>query len=193
MLSVSLGHSLQCAPRSCPLTSVDQGAVTDGWRLTPARSVTEAGAEIQEALKQRTGQNTVPNVFVNGEHVGGCDDTLQVSARGQGSQRAGQRAPRAGQGSQRAGVTEGRAVVTEGRAGVTEGRTEVTEQGHRSAGRDTDRLEEGCWRIGRTASILALGKISGTHFFSFGTRRGTVHRTHLWSTKMGRYSTRSYR
>uniref|UniRef100_A0A8D0GG26 Thioredoxin reductase 3 n=1 Tax=Sphenodon punctatus TaxID=8508 RepID=A0A8D0GG26_SPHPU len=35
------------------------------------------GPSIQEALLQLTGQRTVPNVFVNGTHVGGCDQTYQ--------------------------------------------------------------------------------------------------------------------
>lgn len=35
----------------------------------------EGGAEIQNYLLSKTGQSTVPNVFVNGTHVGGNDDT----------------------------------------------------------------------------------------------------------------------
>jgi hypothetical protein len=31
------------------------------------------GSEIQDALKEWTGQRTVPNVFINGKHIGGCD------------------------------------------------------------------------------------------------------------------------
>ena len=34
------------------------------------------GAEIQAALAEMTGQRTVPNVFVKGKHLGGCDDVL---------------------------------------------------------------------------------------------------------------------
>ncbi|KAF8799911.1 glutaredoxin [Phlegmacium glaucopus] len=33
------------------------------------------GAPIQQYLKEETGQRTVPNVFVNKEHIGGNDDT----------------------------------------------------------------------------------------------------------------------
>jgi glutaredoxin 3 len=32
--------------------------------------------DIQNALETKTGQRTVPNVFVDGKHVGGCDDTV---------------------------------------------------------------------------------------------------------------------
>lgn len=36
----------------------------------------EDGVAVQEALFVKTKQKTVPNVFVNGKHVGGCDATL---------------------------------------------------------------------------------------------------------------------
>jgi len=36
------------------------------------------GAEIQQALIEKTGQKTVPNVFINGNHIGGCDDTKNL-------------------------------------------------------------------------------------------------------------------
>lgn len=32
------------------------------------------GREIQDALKQLTGQGTVPNIFIGGEHIGGNSD-----------------------------------------------------------------------------------------------------------------------
>ncbi|BBN10050.1 glutaredoxin 3 [Marchantia polymorpha subsp. ruderalis] len=34
------------------------------------------GDEIQSALTNWTKQRTVPNVFVGGQHIGGCDDTM---------------------------------------------------------------------------------------------------------------------
>lgn len=33
------------------------------------------GVEIQSALAEWTGQRTVPNVFIGGKHIGGCDGT----------------------------------------------------------------------------------------------------------------------
>ena len=36
----------------------------------------DEGEAIQNILFDKTGQKTVPNVFVSGNHVGGCDDTL---------------------------------------------------------------------------------------------------------------------
>lgn len=40
------------------------------------------GAELQEVLEEMTGQRTVPNVFVRGEHLGGCDDTMRKQQDG---------------------------------------------------------------------------------------------------------------
>ena len=44
--------------------------------------VLEDGAEIQDALLQKSGQKTVPNVYVNGTHVGGHDNTVEASTNG---------------------------------------------------------------------------------------------------------------
>lgn len=41
------------------------------------------GSAIQSALQDLTGQRTVPNIFVNGKHVGGCDNTLAAIASGE--------------------------------------------------------------------------------------------------------------
>ncbi|XP_071514079.1 thioredoxin reductase 1, cytoplasmic [Panulirus ornatus] len=42
----------------------------------------ENGAEVQEALKEKSGQRTVPNVYINGEHLGGADKTFETHASG---------------------------------------------------------------------------------------------------------------
>ena len=44
--------------------------------------IAEDGADIQDALLQKTGQKTVPNVFVNGQHIGGCDKTIEAHQSG---------------------------------------------------------------------------------------------------------------
>lgn len=38
----------------------------------------EDGTNYQEMLLEMTGQKSVPNVFINKTHVGGCDKTMQV-------------------------------------------------------------------------------------------------------------------
>lgn len=40
------------------------------------------GGEIQDELLNLTGQRTVPNVFVKGEHLGGNDDTQSAARSG---------------------------------------------------------------------------------------------------------------
>ena len=40
------------------------------------------GAEVQDALLGLTKQRTVPSVFINGQHLGGNDDTQKAAASG---------------------------------------------------------------------------------------------------------------
>ncbi|CAM8959250.1 unnamed protein product [Rhodiola kirilowii] len=40
------------------------------------------GSEIQAALAEWTKQRTVPNVFIGGKHIGGCDDTVGLNSQG---------------------------------------------------------------------------------------------------------------
>ncbi|KAK7273539.1 hypothetical protein RIF29_14595 [Crotalaria pallida] len=40
------------------------------------------GSEIQSALAEWTGQRTVPNVFIGGNHIGGCDSTTGLHSQG---------------------------------------------------------------------------------------------------------------
>eukprot|EP00934_Nitzschia_sp_Nitz4_P006349 Nitzschia sp. Nitz4//scaffold3_size479765//367779//368231//NITZ4_000153-RA/size479765-processed-gene-1.482-mRNA-1//1//CDS//3329550917//6339//frame0 len=40
------------------------------------------GPELQMALFKYTGQKSVPNVFVKGQHIGGNDDTQAAAAKG---------------------------------------------------------------------------------------------------------------
>jgi len=42
----------------------------------------ETGAEVQNELKSKTSQSTVPNVFVRGKHIGGSDTTLELLKQG---------------------------------------------------------------------------------------------------------------
>ncbi|XP_054280356.1 thioredoxin reductase 1, cytoplasmic-like [Macrosteles quadrilineatus] len=42
----------------------------------------EKTSQMQDVLKDMTGQRTVPNVFINKQHVGGCTDTEQALADG---------------------------------------------------------------------------------------------------------------
>ncbi|KAL7754046.1 Glutaredoxin [Sorochytrium milnesiophthora] len=41
------------------------------------------GSEIQNELEQLTKQRTVPNIFIKGQHVGGCSDLVDANQSGQ--------------------------------------------------------------------------------------------------------------
>ena len=41
-----------------------------------------AGGAAQSSLAKISGQSSVPNVFIGGEHVGGCDDTFALFENG---------------------------------------------------------------------------------------------------------------
>lgn len=69
----------------CPYCVKAKAALT---QLSPLFSVMELdvvkdGPEIQAALLEMTGQKTVPSIFVNGKHIGGCDATLALIASGE--------------------------------------------------------------------------------------------------------------
>jgi len=69
----------------CPYCVKAKAALT---QLSPLFSVIELdvvkdGPEIQAALLEMTGQKTVPSIFVNGNHIGGCDATLALIASGE--------------------------------------------------------------------------------------------------------------
>ncbi|XP_002734086.1 thioredoxin reductase 1, cytoplasmic-like [Saccoglossus kowalevskii] len=40
------------------------------------------GKDLQDGLFEMTGQRTVPNVFINSNHIGGCDDTMKKNRDG---------------------------------------------------------------------------------------------------------------
>ena len=40
------------------------------------------GDAMQNTLHQLSGQRTVPNIYVGGKHLGGCDDTKAARASG---------------------------------------------------------------------------------------------------------------
>nr|ABK25518.1 unknown [Picea sitchensis]ACN40547.1 unknown [Picea sitchensis] len=62
----------------CPYcTQVKQLLSSLGAKTKVVELDTESdGKEIQTALQEWTGQRTVPNVFIGGTHIGGCDDTV---------------------------------------------------------------------------------------------------------------------
>ena len=42
----------------------------------------EADPANRQVMTKASGRNTVPQIFINGTHVGGCDDLLELDAKG---------------------------------------------------------------------------------------------------------------
>lgn len=42
----------------------------------------ENGADIQNYLREKTGQSTVPNIFISQEHIGGNSDLTSLNSSG---------------------------------------------------------------------------------------------------------------
>ena len=50
--------------------------------LTHTHTHTDNGSDYQDVLEELTKQRTVPNVFINGQHIGGCDKTVELYSNG---------------------------------------------------------------------------------------------------------------
>lgn len=42
----------------------------------------EESDEARTEMMEKTGRRTVPQIFINGEHIGGCDDLQVLQSRG---------------------------------------------------------------------------------------------------------------
>ena len=45
-------------------------------------SVDLGGPKKQEMIQRANGRMTVPQIFINGQHVGGCDDLFELDSSG---------------------------------------------------------------------------------------------------------------
>ena len=71
---------------TCPFCTRVKGML-DEYKLDDVAVVElnerEDGGDIQDTLLEMTGQRTVPNVFIGGKHIGGCDDTMKLHNDGE--------------------------------------------------------------------------------------------------------------
>jgi glutaredoxin 3 len=65
----------------CSKTKVALNALNLDYKVYELDTMSE-GSAVQAALSELTGQRTVPNVFINGQHLGGSDVTLAAIADG---------------------------------------------------------------------------------------------------------------
>lgn len=71
----------------CPYCTATKTLFSSKFPNLESKSIVELdtianGSEVQQALLSMTGQRTVPNVFVNGKHLGGNDDTQAAFSSG---------------------------------------------------------------------------------------------------------------
>lgn len=59
----------------CAATKEGLGGLGVDFKVHELDKMGDDGPALQGALLQMTGQRTVPNVFVKGQHIGGNDDT----------------------------------------------------------------------------------------------------------------------
>ncbi|QLL31196.1 hypothetical protein HG536_0B00570 [Torulaspora globosa] len=72
----------------CPYCQATLKTLFDELHVSKAQSLVlqlntmEDGAEIQEALFQINGQKTVPNIYIDGKHIGGNSDLQELKNSG---------------------------------------------------------------------------------------------------------------
>lgn len=72
----------RCSFLSLPLEMRGTGSVDGVLNSCKCCVVKGDGSQIQAALAEWTGQRTVPNVFIGGNHIGGCDATTAMHREG---------------------------------------------------------------------------------------------------------------
>ncbi|MFC7537412.1 glutaredoxin 3 [Sphingomonas sp. GCM10030256] len=50
--------------------------------VRPEEYNVERGGPLKEEMVQRSGRMTVPQIFIGGKHVGGCDDLFALERQG---------------------------------------------------------------------------------------------------------------
>jgi glutaredoxin 3 len=69
----------------CPFCTATKNLLNElkvDYTLHELNEMGQMGSDIQAALQDMTGQRTVPNVFVNGQHLGGNDVTQAAAKSG---------------------------------------------------------------------------------------------------------------
>ena len=53
-----------------------------GYEITKEIDVTTSDELRAEMMQKSGGRKTVPQIFINGQHIGGCDDTYALDKEG---------------------------------------------------------------------------------------------------------------
>ncbi len=66
----------------CPYCVKAKGLLTRKGKTFTELDVSQDANALQEMLAKSNGKRTVPQIFINGTHVGGCDDLYALEAAG---------------------------------------------------------------------------------------------------------------
>ena len=66
----------------CPYCQRARGLLTKKGLPVTEINVDE-DAKFRDEMMARSGRRTVPQIFIGGKHVGGCDDLFALDARGE--------------------------------------------------------------------------------------------------------------
>lgn len=72
----------------CPYCQASLKTLFDDYKVSDKKSIVlqlntiDDGAEIQEALYEINGQKTVPNIYIDGKHIGGNSDLQELKNSG---------------------------------------------------------------------------------------------------------------
>lgn len=72
----------------CPYCQATLKTLFDDLKFPKDKSIVlqldtmDEGSDIQEALQEINGQRTVPNVYIDGKHIGGNSDLQELKASG---------------------------------------------------------------------------------------------------------------
>ncbi len=68
--------------RFCPYC-VRAKALLDSKRVSYAEVAVDSDREQRTIMEQRSGQTSVPQIFIREQHIGGCDDLHALEAAGE--------------------------------------------------------------------------------------------------------------
>ena len=65
----------------CPYCSRARGLLQQkGIEFTDIR--VDDNPELRAEMEEKSGRHTVPQIFINGQHIGGCDDMFALEEQG---------------------------------------------------------------------------------------------------------------
>ena len=73
---------LMYATAACPYCMRAEALLMQRGVATIEKIRVDLQPEERQAMMQRTGRHTVPQIFINDRHLGGCDDLMALDAAG---------------------------------------------------------------------------------------------------------------